>query len=211
MRSPSFSGKFQNSGMAVSRGEFLTLNSSEWPSDAAVSFLSDALETGGVPQRYSLSPKACAGILRRAEKRGKPLPEPLGEVLTAIRTANTSANGIGITEECAHTIDCAQPEAVAFAQNTRNEVRLQGGDGSVTGPIAASDSAKGQGVPFVMATGQANAEVTQDMTPTLNCAHEQPLICMADDNAKAAIDKDVCGTLKVGGAPPLVAAVTDKT
>lgn len=40
--------------------------------------------------------------------------------------------------------------AVAFAQNTRNEVRLQGGDGSVSGPIAASDSAKGQGVPFVM-------------------------------------------------------------
>ena len=63
-----------------------------------------------------------------------------------------------------------------FAQNNRNEVRLQGGDGSVTGPIAASDSAKGQGVPFVMATGQANAEVTEDMTPTLNCAHEQPIV-----------------------------------
>jgi DNA (cytosine-5)-methyltransferase 1 len=63
-----------------------------------------------------------------------------------------------------------------FAQNTRNEVRLQGGDGSVTWPIAASDSAKGQGIPFVMATGQANAEVTEDMTPTLNCAHEQPIV-----------------------------------
>ena len=95
---------------------------------------------------------------------------------TAIRTANSGANGSGIAEECAHTIDCAQPEAVAFAQNNRNEVRLQGGDGSVTGPIAASDSAKGQGVPFVMATGQANAEVTEDMTPTLNCAHEQPIV-----------------------------------
>ena len=101
--------------------------------------------------------------------------------------------------------------AVAFAQNTRNEVRLQGGDGTVVGALGASRSAKGQGVPFVMATGQANAEVTEDMTPTLNCAHEQPLICMADDTAKAAIDKDVCGTLKVGGAPPLVALVTDKT
>ena len=28
------------------------------------------------------------------------------------------------------------------------------------------------------------------------------MVCMADDNAKAAIDDDMCGTLKVGGAPP---------
>ena len=25
------------------------------------------------------------------------------------------------------------------------------------------------------------------------------MVCMADDNAKAAIDDDMCGTLKVGG------------
>ena len=30
-----------------------------------------------VPERFSLSPKACQGILRRAEKRGKELPEVL--------------------------------------------------------------------------------------------------------------------------------------
>jgi len=33
--------------------------------------LSDILETGDLPQRFFLSAKACAGILRRAEKRGK--------------------------------------------------------------------------------------------------------------------------------------------
>ncbi len=27
---------------------------------------------------------------------------------------------------------------------------------------------------------------------------------MADDNAKAAIDENMCGSLKVGGAPPMV-------
>ena len=32
----------------------------------------------------------------------------------------------------------------------------------------------------------------------------QSIICMADDNAKAAIDEDMCGSLKVGGAPPMV-------
>jgi hypothetical protein len=56
---------------------FLTLNTSVWPNDAAVCSLSQILETGAVPQRYFLSPKACAGILRRAERRGKKLPEPL--------------------------------------------------------------------------------------------------------------------------------------
>ena len=30
------------------------------------------------------------------------------------------------------------------------------------------------------------------------------VLCMADDNAKAAIDEDMCESLKVGGAPPMV-------
>ena len=46
--------------------------------------LSDILETGDVPQRYYLSAKACRGILRRAEKRGKELPEALRRALRAV-------------------------------------------------------------------------------------------------------------------------------
>lgn len=34
----------------------------------------------------------------------------------------------------------------------------------------------------------------------------QHVICIADDNAKAAIDEDMCGSLKVGGAPPWIAS-----
>jgi hypothetical protein len=45
--------------------------------------LSDILETGDVPQRYFLSATACKGILRRAAKRGKELPEPLMRALEA--------------------------------------------------------------------------------------------------------------------------------
>lgn len=33
------------------------------------------------PEKYSLSPTACAGIIRRAEKRGKELPDMLREAL----------------------------------------------------------------------------------------------------------------------------------
>jgi hypothetical protein len=82
---------FRNSGMAA-LGECLTLNTSEWTdtsepsrSGDSVSSLSDILEpTADVPQRYYLTPRACAGILRRAEKRGKALHPLLAEALTAV-------------------------------------------------------------------------------------------------------------------------------
>lgn len=67
---------FQNSGMGGHTG-FLTLNTLEFHSAAVASSLSDILETGDLPRRYYLTPTACRGILRRAEKRGKRLPEKL--------------------------------------------------------------------------------------------------------------------------------------
>ena len=79
-------GRWQNSGMG-SPTECLTLNTSEWPSDAAVCSLSDTLETGSVPQRFYLSAKACKGILRRADKRGKKLPEQLQHALETVAAA----------------------------------------------------------------------------------------------------------------------------
>lgn len=77
------SGGWQNAGMG-SPTAFLTLSSSEFPSGAAVCSLSDILETGDLPQRYFLSAKACAGILRRAEKRGKELPPQLAKALHSV-------------------------------------------------------------------------------------------------------------------------------
>jgi hypothetical protein len=61
--------------------EFLTLNTLEWPKDGVECLLSDTLEIGDLPQRYYLSPKACKGILNRAEKRGKKIPTILKEAL----------------------------------------------------------------------------------------------------------------------------------
>ncbi len=73
---------WQNSGMGGPT-ESLTLSTSDWPSDGSACSLSDVLETGDLPQRYYLSRRACAGILRRAEKRGKELPLHLHAALTA--------------------------------------------------------------------------------------------------------------------------------
>jgi hypothetical protein len=71
-----------------SRTECWTLNGAEHtgipvPSRSVgdVSSLSDVLETQPLPQRYCLSAKACSGILKRAERRGKKLPQMLRDAL----------------------------------------------------------------------------------------------------------------------------------
>ena len=61
-------------------GVSMTLNTGESPSAVRESTLSQILQPD-VPEKYSLSPTACAGIIRRAEKRGKELPDMLREAL----------------------------------------------------------------------------------------------------------------------------------
>src|SRR5262252_2842936 len=74
------SGRWRNAGTGSPTG-FLTLDTSEFHSAGVVCLLSHILETGDLPQRYYLSTQACAGILRRAERRGKTLPENLMRAL----------------------------------------------------------------------------------------------------------------------------------
>ena len=79
----------------LSLGELTTLKTGEKPSETAVqemlsvwgphsvaeeSRLSQILEANPLP-KYNLTAKACLGILRRAERRGKDLPKLLKEVL----------------------------------------------------------------------------------------------------------------------------------
>ncbi len=78
--SPPSSPSFSNAGILDATG-LLTLNMPEFHSGAAVSSLSSILETGDLPRRFFLSPKACAGIIRRAAKRDKKLPEQLERAL----------------------------------------------------------------------------------------------------------------------------------
>lgn len=77
-------------------------------------------------------------------------------------SAGSGASSVGFEVENSNTLtaDWHAPAVFGFAQNTRDEVRIQG-DGTV--------------------------------------------VCIADATSKAAIDRDMCGTLKVGGAPPMVA------
>lgn len=62
------------------RGELSMLNFGESPSVAVESRLSWILEDN-VPEKYYLSARACEGILNRASRRGKALPEILHTAL----------------------------------------------------------------------------------------------------------------------------------
>ena len=90
------------------------------------------------------------------------------ENVLAVRTAQTSANGHGIAEEVSHTLDGTQGQAVCFAENSRAEVRLEGGDGKRTGVLST-----GQGVPMVAAfsagqsKGAGSIAYNEEQAPTL--------------------------------------------
>ena len=64
----------------ASLGERLMLNTGEYPNVVEESILSSILEENA-PTKYYLSARACQGILNRAERRGKKLPEMLEKAL----------------------------------------------------------------------------------------------------------------------------------
>lgn len=129
-------------------GECMMRNTGEFPNAAVGSRLSQILEA--TPQgKYSLSAKACQGILRRAERRGKDLPETLKTVLLmqsenaecgwnkpavvapAVMCLNDQGgNVIGVSHDVSGTLRAQehghQPAVIAFAQNQRKEVRNVG-------------------------------------------------------------------------------------
>jgi len=75
---------FSQAAKELSNGQFWMRNSSEFRNGGVVSSLSEILETGIIDNRYYLSARACRGILRRAEKRGKALPEHLKAALESV-------------------------------------------------------------------------------------------------------------------------------
>ena len=116
--------------IGVLRGAYSTLSFGESPSVAVESHLSQILEEHPLP-KYSLSAKACQGILRRAGRRGKELPEVLRLALerqgagvayciqgNCIDRADTAAcNGKGWTEGVSYTLNTVDRPAVFAFQS----------------------------------------------------------------------------------------------
>lgn len=290
------SGSWKTAGMLY-RGECWTLSSSEYPSDAGVCFLSDIL-CQDAPQEYFLSPTACEGIIRRAERRGRSLPPTLKSALEAAIRSNSAtpapraAGGSGplIQDDLSATLATNQDQVLFQSTDVlpidttqvtdpRNGSNPQWGDpchtmsaqghtpavciGFSAGQSAQAGSIAAQEeiAPTLRATESGTNQVPsvayaiagniigrepengghhlgieddgacftltatdrhavafswnagvdiaagEEITPTLRAAHSGgPVICMADDNAHAAIDKDCAGTIKAGGGSPIVAS-----
>ena len=156
-------------------GELTTRNTGECPNAAVVSRLSQILEETPHP-KYNLTPKACQGILRRAERRGKDLPKLLKEVL--IR----QSQGASPQERTEAPAPTEAPTSYA--------VRIRGGcDGGGKGALVQTEKSGTLGTGndqtiFCMATQQGGAELrTDDRAPTLTAAagmsgNNQPVVAI---------------------------------
>lgn len=155
-------------------GELTTRNTGECPNAVVVSRLSQILEETPHP-KYNLTPKACQGILRRAERRGKDLPKLLKAVL--IR----QPKGASPQERTEAPAPTEAPTSYA--------VRIRGGrDGGGKGALVQTEKSGTLGTGndqtiFCMATQQGGAELrTDDRAPTLTAAagmsgNNQPVVC----------------------------------
>ena len=79
------------------------------PSAVRESTLSQILNLNA-PEKYCLSPTACAGIIRRAEKRGKELPDMLKEALMETVGLAGGLNMIDDDQEEAYDDECESDE-----------------------------------------------------------------------------------------------------
>ena len=112
-------------------GDSLMLNIGESPREESVSLLSQILEVNA-PEKYFLSVKACRGILTRASRRGKALPELLKTALLemiewwetdATASQETLLTGLkrqgqmewGATENVSYTLNTVDRHAVAYS------------------------------------------------------------------------------------------------
>ena len=155
-------------------GELTTRNTGECPNAVVVSRLSQILEETPHP-KYNLTAKACQGILRRAERRGKDLPKLLKAVL--IR----QSQGVSPQERTEAPAPTEAPTSYA--------VRIRWGcDGGGKGALVQTEKSGTLGTGndqtiFCMATQQGGSELrTDDRAPTLTAAagmsgNNQPVVC----------------------------------
>ena len=168
---------------ALHGGAFLR-NTGPSPRDATESCLSQILEDHP-PKKYYLTTAACLGILRRAKKRGKPLPKALD---TALRI---QAGLIGLPEGREKTVpfdDSAVLAQPGMKQQTF-AASFSAGAGASAGTIGYAEevaptlkgSPSGNCMPSVMCLhdqGGQRMDVCENMTDTFRANEKghQPLV-----------------------------------
>lgn len=167
-------------------GDSSMLNIGECPNVVKESRLSWILEDN-VPQKYYLSARACQGILTRASRRGKALPELLKNALLKMIEwwekksfcivgnmidRETNMNGTGVKEDTAFTINIIDRNAVAYTLKIRS-----GCEG-----------------------GGKGALVQTEKSATLSTLQDQTLICLADNTSLHNSKQKICVLNDQGGS-----------
>lgn len=183
-------------------GECMTRNTGESPNAAVVSRLSQILEE--TPQaKYSLSAKACQGILRRAERRGKDLPEPLKTVLLIQSELGGGCDGGGkgalVREDKSGTLGTGNDQTIFCMATQQGGAEVRGDDRAPT--LTASAGMSGNNQPVVCAGFKlGNSEqarsigYAEEQSPTLNaeCGGNKPAVVALDMSHACDVIRD-CG------------------
>lgn len=191
-------------------GECMTRNTGESPNVAVVSRLSQILEE--TPQeKYSLSAKACQGILRRAERRGKDLPETLKAVLLMQSESGGGCDGGGkgalVQEDKSGTLGTSNDQTIfqnCLTQWDCQSKRIFGTEGA--SPTLQGGVGGGVNNPaiFCMGTQQGGAEVrSDDRAPALTAAAGMSGNNQPNNRSTVGPDKP-CSALHTFGEVPAV-------
>lgn len=183
-------------------GECMTRNTGESPNAAVVSRLSQILEA--TPQaKYSLSAKACQGILRRAERRGKDLPETLKAVLLMQSELGGGCDGGGkgslVQEDKSGTLGIGNDQTIFCMATQQGGAEVRGDDRAPT--LTASAGMSGNNQPVVCVGFKlGNSEkarsigYAEEQSPTLNaeCGGNKPAVVALDMSHACDVIRD-CG------------------
>lgn len=155
-------------------GDSSMLNIGECPNVVKESLLSLILEDNA-PQKYYLSARACQGILTRASRRGKPLPEVLRQALLDVIGGGKSYT-LKIRSGCAGGGKGAQTELSATLSTLQDQTLFQ--------PI-----------PVLNDQGGSVMDVSYDVTGTLRAQEHghQPIVFDARGNGDGKIVPTITG------------------
>ena len=183
--------KWTSSG-TVWRGAYSMRSSSEWPSDAAVSFLSDVLEPAP-PVEVLFEPEGVRGDSESSAEKRASLAEGAGRSSHSAGFKwhqGAGAGSIGLENELS-------PTCTARWHNPAVLTDEAGGTRKSQDVVCIAESCGSGG----------GVRVQGDAAPTLRenrAGTGAMIVCMADAATNAAIDEDMCGTLHVGGDAPSV-------
>ena len=139
---------------------------------------SDAAGGAGVCDSKRIGPEIANCLTAKHDSRANPDKKAGMNVIVMA----TQQGGAEIAENLCPTITAAagmsgnnQP-VICMQGNTIDRNAQQNGFGINEDVSFTLNAVDRHGVAYVMAHGQANAEICKDCSPTLNCNHEQPIV-----------------------------------